>query len=169
MKHLYCPWRQSYSDDQSAARQEGASEQECVFCTQLNAHCDEKYLILKRYQHNAIIMNIFPYNAGHLLVIPYAHVCDLNQLDPQARQEMMELTNTCTTLLRQTLSAEGANLGMNLGSIGGAGIPSHIHMHVVPRYARDTNFLVTIADTKAISYDLIQTYEKLKKALLNNC
>lgn len=164
MKHLYCPWRQSYSDDQSASRQEGASQQECVFCAQLAAEQDEKFFILKRGQHNVIMMNTFPYNAGHLLVIPYAHVSDLEQLTVQARQEMMELTTMCIPLLRQTLKAEGINLGMNLGSIGGAGIPSHIHMHVVPRYARDTNFLVTVSDTKAISYDLIHLYEKLQKA-----
>lgn len=165
MKYLYCPWRQSYSDDQSAARQAQASQQECVFCTQLKATQDKKFFILKRYQYNVIMMNTFPYNAGHLLVIPFEHVSDLDQLSTQARHEMMDLTNMCIPLLRQTLQAQGINLGMNLGLIGGAGIPSHIHMHVIPRYARDTNFLVTVSDTKTISYDLIQTYEKLLPAL----
>lgn len=165
MKYLYCPWRQSYSDDKSASRQTSASEQECVFCAHFKSNDDKKFLILKRYQHNVVMLNAFPYNAGHLLIIPYAHVSDLDQLDTQARHEMIDLTNMCITLVRSTLNAQGVNLGMNLGSIAGAGIPSHIHMHVIPRYARDTNFLVTVSETKIISYDLIKTYEKLLQAL----
>lgn len=166
MKQLYCPWRESYSDDHSKGRQAEANKQECTFCTQFASDKDNEHFILKRYQHNVVILNRFPYNAGHLLIIPYDHVSDLDMLSSETRQEMMELTNQCIILLRAALKAEGINLGMNLGTIGGAGIPSHIHMHVIPRYARDTNFLVTVADTKQISYDLPGVFEKLKKLLL---
>jgi len=164
MKNLYCPWRQSYSDDTSATRQQKASAQECVFCIQFALNQDKQHFILKRYAHNVVILNKYPYNAGHLLVIPLNHVSDLDQLSTAARQELMELTNQCTVLLRNQLQAQGINVGMNLGHIGGAGIPSHIHMHVIPRYDRDTNFLATVAQTKVISYDLHKIFATLKSA-----
>lgn len=165
MKNLYCPWRQSYSDDTSTKRQPEASAQECVFCTQFSADQDVQHFILKRYTHNVVMLNKYPYNAGHLLIVPFNHVSDLDQLSAPARQELMELTNQYILLLRDTLQAQGINLGMNLGYIGGAGIPCHIHMHVIPRYARDTNFLATVAQTKVISYDLHAIFEKLQKRI----
>lgn len=165
MKQLYCPWREKYSNDTSKIRQPDANEHDCVFCKQFKEDNDEQYFILKRYKHNVIILNKFPYNAGHLMIIPFTHTSDIDQLSPEERTEMIELTSKASTILRETLHAQGINIGMNLGTWGGAGIPSHIHMHVIPRYDRDTNFLATIADTKAISYDLQEIYKKLKPLL----
>ena len=162
MKHLYCPWRSSYSTDKSRIKQEDANEDECVFCDHIQSDQDEQNLVVKRYDHNLIILNKFPYNAGHLLVIPYDHVSDLTQLSEDARHEMMELTTKATTILREILSAQGINVGMNLGKAGGAGIPSHVHMHVLPRYTGDTNFIATLAETKNISFDLKELYNKLQ-------
>lgn len=162
MKQLYCPWREKYSNDTSKIRQPDATETECVFCKQFKENNDAQNFILKRYKHNVIILNKFPYNAGHLMVIPLTHTSDIDQLSPEERAELIELTSRASTILRETLHAQGMNIGMNLGTRGGAGIPSHIHMHVIPRYDRDTNFLATVSGTKAISHDLHEIYEKLR-------
>lgn len=162
MKKIYCPWRSSYTDDKSRSKHEDATPEECVFCRHFKDHHDEQHFILKRSKHNAIMLNRFPYNAGHILIIPFAHVADMNQLSPEARTEMMELMSESIKILQDALQAPGINTGMNLGSIAGAGIPSHIHMHVIPRFPGDTNFLATVGDTKHISYSLSDIFTKLK-------
>ncbi len=162
MKHLYCPWRQNYSQDKGRSKQPDTTQDECVFCTHMQATNDEQSFILKRASHNIVVLNTYPYNAGHLMIIPLEHVSDLDQLSPEARSEMMELINKSIVILRQELQSQGINVGMNLGAIGGAGIPSHIHMHVVPRYQGDTNFMATIADTRHVSFDLKEIYSQLK-------
>lgn len=162
MKQLYCPWRKKYSDDSSKIRQPDATETECIFCKQFKENNDKENFILKKYRHNVIILNKYPYNPGHLMVIPLLHTSDIDQLSPQDRAELIELTSKSSTILREALHAQGMNIGMNLGTWGGAGIPSHIHMHVIPRFDRDTNFLTTVSGTKAISYDLHEIYERLR-------
>ena len=110
------------------------------------------------------MLNRFPYNAGHLLILPYKHVADLNDLPAEAQHELIELTAKSIDVLKKELGAQGINIGMNLGKIGGAGIPAHIHQHVLPRWQGDTNFLPILTETKAISFDLREIYNKLKEA-----
>lgn len=160
MKHLYAPWRADYT--QKTIRNNAShTEDECVFCTQIEANQDETYFIVKRYTYCVVFLNLYPYNAGHLLVIPYAHVPTLLELTPDARAEVMEIISLCTEKLTSALNAEGFNIGFNLGKIAGAGIPNHLHGHVLPRWHGDTNFMPTLTGTKQISVDLHATYRKL--------
>lgn len=108
------------------------------------------------------MMNRYPYNAGHLLILPLKHTAALSDLTPAARAQLMELTHHCTEILKKVLDAHGVNIGMNLGKAAGAGLPSHLHMHVLPRWRGDTNFLPLLADVKPVSADLQQLFNKLK-------
>lgn len=161
MKHLYAPWRSEYSQSVAQTKQEHTSEEHCTFCIKLKDD-NEEHFILRRFEHNVVLLNLYPYNAGHLLILPYEHVSTLSELSKAARAELMELTTHSTTILKEILKAHGINIGLNLGRAAGAGIPSHLHMHVLPRFTGDTNFLPILADTKQISFDLKDIYKKLK-------
>lgn len=155
MKHLYAPWRSAYT----AGKKKDAG---CVLCNKHTEQLDQKNFIIKRYEHCYVMLNLFPYNAGHLLVIPYEHCDALENLPAQTRQEIMEVTAKSTAILKQTLQAEGINIGINLGGpAAGGSIPEHLHVHILPRWSSDTNFLVTLAETKQISVDLPGVYRKL--------
>lgn len=160
MEKLYAPWRSPYAN----GLKKGESPEDCVFCVQCNENNDEKFFILKRFAHVYVALNLYPYNAGHLLVLPYAHVKDLSALAPAVRAELMEVVTNSTEILKDILKTEGINIGLNLGRAAGAGLPGHLHMHIVPRWVGDTNFLPIIADTKQISVDLIKLYKTLKTA-----
>ncbi len=164
MKHLYAPWRSEYTAEVSNGKTENAKRDECVFCSMIQKNNDEKHQIFGRFKHNIVMMNHFPYNAGHLLIIPFEHVSTLDQLPQEARIEMMELANASHKILKDVLGAQGINIGINIGKAAGAGIPAHIHMHVLPRFVGDTNFLPALAETKQISFDLNEMYQKLKPA-----
>lgn len=140
----------------------GESTETCVFCHKLAAKEDAKNLILARYKYNAVIMNLYPYSAGHLMVIPLEHHMYPSQLSAEARQEMMELMSQSVHILETALKATGVNVGINLGTAAGAGIPGHLHMHVLPRWIGDTNFMPLIAGTKPISLDLNVVYQELR-------
>jgi ATP adenylyltransferase len=109
-------------------------------------------------------MNLFPYNNGHLMVVPYVHQATLEDLSPDALLEVMGLTNKCVSVLRKTMGAEGFNIGINMGKIAGAGIDDHIHLHVVPRWTGDTNFITTLGGVRCIPESLQNSYDKLKEA-----
>lgn len=162
MKQLYCPWREHYSKDDGRSKQACASEDECVFCSQINDSHDEENFIIKRYTHCVVMLNKYPYNAGHLLILPKKHVSDLSLMPESARNELMELTTHAIQVLREHCHAQGVNVGLNIGKIAGAGIPSHLHMHIVPRYQGDTNFMVTVAETKNVSFDLHEMLKRLR-------
>jgi ATP adenylyltransferase len=163
MNYLYAPWRGSYITKKANKDiEETNTTNSCVFCVKLAENNDTQNFILKRFKHNAIILNLFPYNAGHLMVIPLEHKKRPMDLDLQARQEFMELTANSITILEEDLKAEGINVGLNLGSPAGAGIPTHLHMHIIPRWPGDTNFMPIIAQTKPISLDLNLVYQDLK-------
>lgn len=162
MKKLYAPWRSTYTTS-TAQKEESTTTEFCIFCKKLQDQTDRDHYILKRFTHHAVLLNLYPYNAGHLLIVPYEHVQKLNMLKPEARTELIELAQHCADIAINTLDAQGINIGLNLGKAAGAGIPSHLHMHVLPRWIGDTNFLPTIADTKAVSYDLNIMYDQLKK------
>ena len=158
MKKLYAPWRKKYVTDKPT----GNTPEACVFCHKLAATDDAKNLILQRYKYNAIIMNLYPYSAGHLMVIPLQHLMYPIQLDTAAQKEMFTLMAHSVQILNIALKSDGTNVGLNLGAAAGAGIPGHLHMHVLPRWAGDTNFMPLLAEVKPISMDLAEIYMQLK-------
>lgn len=164
MKQLYCPWRSKYAGDIAHNDKEHNTTNMCVFCDQFDKHTDDTFFILKRFTYNAVMMNRYPYNAGHLLIIPFEHKAHLHELPRVTRSELMELANQSVIILQNQLHAHGFNIGLNLGKAAGAGIPQHLHMHVLPRFFGDTNFLPLIGETKQISFDLNNIFKQLKSA-----
>ncbi len=163
MKWLHAPWRKKYTTDTAQGKKEHIDEADCIFCNQLKKDQDDAhYFILKRFNYNAVKLNRFPYNAGHLLIVPFVHVSNLHEMEKDARTELMELITQSTVILKKTLKSHGTNIGINLEKAGGAGIPSHVHAHVLPRFTGDTNFMPTLGQTKVISFDLTEIYEQLK-------
>jgi ATP adenylyltransferase len=159
MDYLWSPWRFHYV---SAARHgEG-----CVFCQKARADTsqDRTNLVLYRAQLNYIILNLFPYTTGHLMVVPYAHVSSLTDLDSPTLSEMMELARDAQAALERAYHPEGYNLGMNQGTVAGAGVADHVHLHLLPRWAGDANFMSTIGETRVLPEDLATTFEKLVTA-----
>ncbi|MDP9068759.1 MAG: HIT domain-containing protein [Actinomycetota bacterium] len=136
----------------------------CIFCDHLTQGDDAAANILYRGEHVFAILNAFPYNTGHLMVAPLRHVADVSDLDVAERGELFELTCRAVDIVRDAMGAQGFNTGMNLGAAGGAGIPGHLHMHVVPRWGGDTNFMTVTGNTKVLPEMLADTYAKLKPA-----
>ena len=159
MDVLYAPWRENYLKKTARGENE---VQGCPFCEQLKENADEKNMILGRFNHCFVVMNKFPYNGGHILILPLEHVASLQDLSEQARNEFIQLTSEGDRIIRETLKNEGSNIGFNTGKAAGAGIPSHLHMHVIPRWAGDTNFLPIIADVKQVSSDTREIFKELK-------
>ena len=160
MERLWSPWRYEYlASSGSADSGPGA----CVFCEiQKDPDQDEASFVLHRAAHNFIVLNIYPYISGHLLIVPYEHVGELDAASKETTDELMDLTKRSQTALRDVYGPGGFNIGMNLGRSGGAGIVDHIHIHVMPRWAGDTNFMSTIGGTRVIPEDLTTTYRKLR-------
>lgn len=164
MDILYAPWRGKYIKKDIKSKND-IDCIECVFCKKFeDKSISAEKLILKKTKHAVVVMNLYPYNSGHLLILPVEHVPELSDLKPEVRTELMELLSGSIKILKKELSAEGINVGMNLGRAGGAGIPKHLHIHIVPRWQGDTNFLPIIAETKQVSIDLKQIYNELKPA-----
>jgi len=155
--YLWTPWRYQYIS--SAKPSEG-----CIFCIKPAESDDEKSLIVHRASHNFVILNFFPYNSGHLMVVPYEHVATLEDASPETAAELFSLTRHCEALLRRVYRAEGINLGMNIGTCAGAGIAGHIHMHLVPRWTGDANFMSTLAETRVLPEELHVTWQRLRDA-----
>ena len=158
MDYLWTPWRYAYVS--TAEKTIG-----CVFCDAVNAGDDKKVLIVYRGQHCFIILNMFPYTPGHVMIVPYAHLDELRKLPPDAAKEMMELSQRMESILRELYHPDGINLGMNIGKAAGAGIAGHIHMHVLPRWIADANFISVIGETRVIPELLTTTYQRLKAKL----
>jgi ATP adenylyltransferase len=154
MNHLWSPWRMKYIE--SHEKEEG-----CVFC---NAHAKEDgaaNLIVSRGEHAFVILNRYPYTSGHLMVIPFEHAATLEELASTTRAEMMELTSQCTTVLRKTYNPQGFNVGVNIGEAAGAGVPGHVHIHIVPRWGGDTNFMSAVGETRVLPEALEDTYKRV--------
>ena len=134
----------------------------CVFCDHLAEGDDERAHILYRGATTFVILNAFPYNTGHLMVAPLRHAADVEDLTEDERHELFEVTCNAIEIVRAAMGAEGFNTGMNLGSAGGAGVPGHLHMHVVPRWGGDTNFMSTVGGTKVLPEMLADTAAKLR-------
>ena len=161
MDVLWSPWRYDYI--KSGSETPSANSGGCVFCDILNSPAsDEEKFILKRAEFNFVILNIYPYATGHLLIVPYAHIAELNQIDKQTSDEMMDITKSSQRALGEVYQPEGFNLGMNLGRSAGAGVAEHLHMHVLPRWSGDVNFMTSVAQTRTIPEDLRTTYDKLR-------
>lgn len=164
MEMLYAPWRSEYTSNTHEGKNGRAPEEGCVFCNQFASKKDVEHGIIKRFDNTIVILNKYPYNAGHILILPINHVGSLDQLSPQIRAELMELINLSVKTVKTALKAEGVNVGINIGKAAGAGIPSHLHVHILPRWCGDTNFMPTIGQTKVISFDLNTIYATLSKA-----
>ena len=136
-------------------------EEQCVFCAAIASQEDEANLIVFRGPRAFVILNRYPYTSGHLMVVPYDHCSGLDQLDPQTRTEIMELTNQAIQVLKDVYHPQGFNLGMNIGEAAGAGIAEHIHLHIVPRWGGDTNFMSSLADTRVLPEALEETYRRV--------
>jgi ATP adenylyltransferase len=157
MNRLWSPWRIEYIT--------GTKHKECIFCQLPSENQDATNLILFRGILCYIMLNRYPYNNGHLMVIPCQHVDTPLALDPATLAEMMKLNNLCLATLDASMHPDGYNIGMNLGTPAGAGIKDHIHLHVVPRWTGDTNYMPVIGETRVISESLEATYMKLKRVV----
>lgn len=162
MERLFSPWRSQYI---TSFTDKDASDNTCVFCSAYQANNDDEHLIVTRGKLCYVIMNLFPYNSGHVMVVPFRHVPDLTDLSDEESLEVMAFLKKMSVALRAVMSPDGFNIGSNIGRTAGAGIEGHVHFHVVPRWNGDTNFLPTLADTKLISVDIRETMMKLRKAL----
>jgi len=158
MDYLWTPWRYAY-----VTVAEKASG--CIFCDLLHAENDEQSRIVHRGQHCFIVLNTFPYTSGHVMIVPYDHVDELRKLSVEPAHEMMALSQRMETVLRQLYSPSGINLGMNIGQAAGAGVAGHIHMHVLPRWMADSNFMTVVGETRILPESLEITYQRIKSAL----
>jgi ATP adenylyltransferase len=158
MKRLWAPWRNPYI--------KGIQKQEdCFFCAMVKEVEDEKNLILFRGKHVFVVLNKFPYTNGHLMVVPYLHVASLTNLPKEALMELIETTREAIEWLKKAMNPQGFNVGMNLGKVAGAGLEDHLHMHIVPRWTGDSNFMSTLSETRVISESLADSFQSLKKAI----
>ena len=158
MDYLWTPWRYAYVT--TAEKATG-----CIFCDLPKAGDDEKARIPYRGQHCYIILNAFPYTPGHVMIVPYAHLDELRKLPAVAAQEMMTLSQRIEGVLRDLYKPDGVNLGMNIGKAAGAGVAGHIHMHALPRWVADANFVSVIGETRMLPETLDVTWKRMKDAL----
>jgi ATP adenylyltransferase len=156
MDYLWTPWRYTYVSTVDQATK-------CVFCELQNSGDDVKALIVHRGEHNFVILNAYPYTSGHAMVVPFAHLDRLNKLPEAAASEMMALTRRLEAIMIESYHPDGVNLGMNIGKAAGAGVAGHIHMHVLPRWVADANFMTVVGETRVLPETLDETYRRLKE------
>ena len=160
MDVLWSPWRYDYL---AASSGERATDNDCVFCELLNGPAsDEEKFILERAGFNFVILNIYPYATAHLMIVPYAHIADLDKASKETTDEMMDLAKRCQTALSGVYQPHGFNMGLNFGKAAGAGVAFHFHMHVLPRWFGDVNFMTSIGETRTMPESLETTFAKLK-------
>jgi ATP adenylyltransferase len=157
MKRLWSPWRLEYLTAPEA--------EECIFCLAAAGDDDRSNLVLLRGERVFLILNRYPYNNGHLMAVPYAHLPSLEDLDAPTLTEMMLLLNRGLAALRSAMDCDGFNVGANLGQAAGAGIAGHVHMHAVPRWIGDTNFMPVVGGARVIPQTWLQTYDQLRATL----
>lgn len=158
MKRLWAPWRKAYLRPKNPAKG-------CLFCRLLREKKDAKNYILKRTRFSFAVLNLYPYNNGHVMIVPKRHVSSLSRLKDEEKLDWLGLYDNVIDALQRALKPHGFNAGMNLGRIGGAGVPGHIHLHLVPRWKGDVNFMPVIAETKVISESLKSVYRGLLQYL----
>ncbi len=158
MDLLWSPWRYDYITKGTSAEQPG-----CAFCGILgNSASDEDNFILHRAEFNFVILNIYPYTSGHLMIVPFAHLDGPESAEKRSTDEMMDLVNRSIAAIKSIYRPDGVNLGMNLGKAAGAGVAEHYHMHVLPRWVGDANFMTSVGQTRTLPESLTSTFEKLK-------
>jgi ATP adenylyltransferase len=160
MDYLWTPWRYQYMEQVTAGKQP-----DCIFCDAVTRNDDENTLIVYRGKKNFVILNRFPYTSGHVMIVPYAHVAELNLCDSDTLGEMMHLAQRVEKAFKINYTPDGMNLGMNLGRAAGAGVAGHLHLHALPRWFGDSNFMTVVAETRVHPEELAVTYERLRKAL----
>jgi len=158
MDHLWAPWRMEYI----VHSLKNDPDEGCVFCTSLQDDRDETRFILHRGHNAFIIMNLFPYNNGHLMIVPNRHIDEFTKLSDDELLEINKLINLSVRALRHAIHPDGFNIGMNLGRVAGAGVADHLHYHIVPRWNGDTNFMPVLGETKVVSQSLEAGYKHLK-------
>lgn len=156
MDNLWAPWREQY-----ITRIKEPSKKSCIFCKIIAEKKDKKNFVLVRSQFSYSVLNIYPYNNGHLLIVPYRHVDDLSKLERAERDDLLDLLEHSKKCLEKILKPEGYNIGINLGRIAGAGFPGHLHVHLVPRWKGDVNFMPITGKTKVMSLSLKTLYDRL--------
>ena len=155
MEHIWAPWRLDYVVSEKPDN--------CILCEKRDAADDDiANHVLYRGSHSCVLLNTFPYNSGHVMVVPYRHVGDLTGLKAEEAGELMLIAQWCVQALQEALGAEGIYLGMNIGQPAGAGIADHIHLHIVPRWSGDTNYMTTVANTRVVPQSLEQSAEQLR-------
>jgi ATP adenylyltransferase len=160
MDYIWSPWRFQYMTEVTQGKQP-----ECFFCAAVKSTHDEETLVVYRGRKAFVILNRYPYTSGHVMIVPYAHVAELNLCDAEALKEMMELAQRVEAAYRTNYGPDGMNLGMNLGKAAGAGVAGHLHLHMLPRWIGDTNFMTVTGETRVQPEALQTTFEKLRKAL----
>lgn len=160
MDYLWTPWRFPYM-----AQVNQGQQPDCIFCYALERNNDEEMLIVYRGKKMFLILNRFPYTSGHVMIVPYLHVAELSLCEPDALGEMMELAQKMENVFRQEYKPDGMNLGMNLGRAAGAGVTGHLHLHMLPRWIGDSNFMTVTGETRVHPEELRTTYQKVRKAL----
>lgn len=158
MNQLWAPWRMEYIKDHKATSH-------CIFCQFIKEKTDAENLILHRHKTCFIIMNKYPYNNGHLMVVPNAHVGKFEDLSLDTFQEIGELLQVCERAIGKCYKPQGYNIGMNIGEAAGAGVKDHLHAHIVPRWMGDTNFMPVLSETKSMPQHLSASYDKLAEAI----
>ncbi len=158
MDYLWTPWRYAYV---SSTERIGG----CVFCDAPKENDDAKTYIVHRAQHCFVILNAYPYTPGHVMIVPYEHLDELQKLPTEAANEMMTLSQRIETVLRELYRPDGINLGMNIGKAAGAGIAGHIHMHVLPRWVADANFMSVVGETRVLPETLEVTWARMRAAM----
>jgi ATP adenylyltransferase len=156
MDYLFTPWRMEYI---RSAKKDG-----CIFCDMLEMD-DREALILRRGRHAFLVLNRYPYNNGHYMSVPYRHIDSLENLTGEETSEMMSLLSLGLSAVRKAWNPEGFNIGGNIGKVAGAGVKDHVHLHVVPRWAGDTNFMPVFAETRVIPQTLAETYDEIRAAV----
>ncbi|MFH0953939.1 MAG: HIT domain-containing protein [Verrucomicrobiota bacterium] len=156
MKEIWAPWRVEYF----TKKQKG-----CFLCKAFRSRKDRENHVLKRGKTCAIIINRYPYTGGHLMVAPYRHVASLEHMNPREHAEMMKLTIEATAALRKSIHPHGFNIGINIGAAAGAGLKDHVHMHIVPRWTGDTNFITVMADVRIVPQSLLDLWDQLRKVI----
>ena len=157
MERLWAPWRMEYIET-------GIKADGCFLCDRPAEDRDGENYILWRGRRTFVIMNIFPYNNGHIMVVPYAHKASIASLDAETQAELMAVTGMAVEAIREAMNPQGFNVGINLGKVAGAGVADHLHVHVVPRWGGDTNFMPVLGDVRVMPQHLRSTYEQLLPA-----
>ncbi len=154
MKQLWAPWRIDYIKSEKPPG--------CILCAKLKEKKDRANLVLMRGKHGFVLMNLYPYSNGHLMVSPYQHTCTIEELSDEVITNLMQMVRRSILALKESFKPEGINIGLNIGKAAGAGIDDHLHFHIVPRWGGDTNFMTVTAEIRVIPEDILKTYQQLK-------